>query len=317
MKLLFVSIVLVVSFLNLSAQNSRKIALLPIVSNGIDEASSITAESILRLELSKQPGVILTAENRTLRPFNAGLCIDEECAKLIGENLNVDQVVLSKLNRLGDKIIVQYLLVDILSGKNKLVEQTVALNLADLEPVMKRVAISIAKETPFSENVEVGNVVGKESIESSRRKSRYNFGMDFGYLFPQNGYEDDNKSLTINAYFDHEIQQYAVGLMAGARNGFAINIYGNYLFSNADICPYLGGSLGVHWVQHNDSRVISPGDNGLYNSAELSGNGIELGFKGGIRLLHTYNVQLFIGLEFIITFNDYEDRAVVFTIGIL
>lgn len=57
--------------------------------------------------------------------------------------------------------------------------------------------------------------MGQESIEEMRRKSRYNFGVGFGYLFPQNGYDDDRKSFTLNAYFDHEIKNYAVGLMAG------------------------------------------------------------------------------------------------------
>jgi TolB-like protein len=298
--------------------SQRDIAILPFISNGVDEASTITAESILRLELGKQKDVNLITEKRTLRPLNDEFCTDEECAKLIGEKLGVDQVVLCKLNLLGEKIIVQYFLVDVEKGDNVLAEQTTALNLDDLEPVMKRVAISIAKQSPFTSNVEVGNVVGNESIESLRRRSRYNFGVGFGYLFPQNGYDNDDKSFTINAYFDHEIDSYAVGLMAGARDGFAINIYGNYLFSNTDVCPYIGTSVGVHWVQHEENYGYYNTPNDVwYEPEEKSGNGIELGFKTGIRLLHTYNVQLFINLEFLMTFNDYDDKAIVFSIGIL
>ncbi len=182
---------------------------------------------------------------------------------------------------------------------------------------MKRVAISVAKKSPFKENSEVGNIVGNESLETLRRASRYNFGVDFGYLFSSKGYNNDDKSFTINAYFDHEIQDYSIGLMAGARNGFAINLYGNYLFSRTDVCPYLGTSLGFHWVQHDLYNDALLDEYGYYNEKDLESDGIELGLKTGIRILHTYNVQLFINFEFIMTFNDYNDKAFVFTIGIL
>jgi hypothetical protein len=92
----------------------------------------------------------------------------------------------------------------------------------------------------------------KNLLNHLRRAARYNFGLGFGYLFPIHGYDNDKKSFTINAYFDYEVPDYAVGLMIGARNGFAINLYGNYLFTKTDVCPYLGASLGFHWVAHND-----------------------------------------------------------------
>ena len=50
---------------------------------------------------------------------------------------------------------------------------------------------------------------------------------------------------------------------------------------------------------------------------ELRSDGIELSANTGIRVLHTYNFQMIFNLEFIYTMNDYNDRAVVFTIGIL
>jgi hypothetical protein len=214
---------------------------------------------------------------------------------------------------LGEKIIVQYILIDCGSGKNLLSEQTTALNVEDLEPVMKRVAISVSKGMPFNANQEVGTIVGKESIESLRRASRYNFGVGFGYLYPNAGYDEEvgknNRSFTVNGYFDYELQEdYAVGLMIGARKGFAINLYGNYLFSRTDVCPYLGGSLGFHWVAH---------ENWLFGNDNKNGDGIELGLEAGVRLFHTYNFQLFIKGEYIMTFNDYNDKAFVFTIGIL
>jgi len=297
-------------FIPVIAQDStvNKIALLPLISNGIDLASVQTAESILRMELSNASTMNIISEKKTLAILGNENCADEDCAKEIGEKLEAKQVLLCKLNPLGEKIIVQYVLVETSTGNNLLSERATATSLEDIDAVMKRVAISVAKQKPFNTNQEVGNIVGQESLESLRQKARYNFGVGFGYLFPSDGYDNDNKkSFTINGYFDYEIKDYAVGLMLGARKGFAINLYGNYLFTKSDFCPYAGGALGFHWVAHE----------GLLSDDGLDGDGIALGIQGGVRLFHTYNFQIFIQGEYIMTFNDYNDKAFVFTIGIL
>ena len=319
MKTLTTLLIVISIFISLKAQDTtvHKIAVLPIISNGIDPAYVQTSESILRMDLSNQKNLDVIIERKTLDALGDEGCADEECAKQVGEKLNVDRVLLCKLNPLGDKIIVQYILVETSTGKNLLSEQTTALNVEDLELVMKRVAVSVAKVAPFNANQEVGNIVGKESVETLRQASRYNFGVGFGYLFPQEGYDSDIKSFTINAYFDYEIQDYAVGLMLGARKGFAINLYGNYLFSKTNLCPYLGGALGFHWVTSHENHIIVDPYYDYINPAKKESDGIELGFETGLRIFHTYNFQMFIKMEYIMTFNDYNDKAIVFTIGIL
>ena len=319
MKTLATLLIVISTFISLKAQDTttHKIALLPIISNGIDPVSVQTAESLLRMDLGNQKNLDVIIERKTLDALGDEVCADEECAKQVGEKLDADRVLLCKLNPLGDKIIVQYILVETSTGKNLLSEQTTALSIEDLELVMKRVAISIAKVAPFNANQEVGNITEKESLESLRRASRFNFGVGFGYLFPQEGYDSDKKSFTLNGYFDYEIQDYAVGLMLGARKGFAINLYGNYLFTKTDLCPYLGGALGFHWVASHENQYIIDPYYDSYNSTEKESDGVELGFEAGIRIFHTYNVQFFIKCEYIMTFNDYDDKAIVFTIGIL
>ncbi len=310
MKTIMSSLLIFSLFASANAQETKssKIVLLPFISNGIEYNSVNTSESILRMELENKINLSVISEKKTLAALGNENCEDTECAKLIGEKLEADEVLICKLNPLGEKIIVQYQLVNTLTGKNILSERATAADVEDLDAVMKRVGISVANQTPFNKNQEVGNIVKQESIETLRQKASYNFGIGFGYLFPSEGYDGDmKKSFTINAYYDYEVKDFAVGLMLGARKGFAINIYGNYLFSKTDICPYLGTSLGFHWIAHQDFFVNSKKD----------GDGIELGLKGGVRLFHTYNFQLFIQGEYIITFNDYNDKAFVFTIGIL
>ena len=297
---------------------SGRIAILPFVSNGIDPVSVQTAELLLRMDLGKVSSMDIISEKKTQSAIGYNECTDDECAKDIGEKLNADEVLLCKLNPLGENIIVQYILIEMSTGKNILAEQATALSLEDLDAVMQRVALSVAKHTPFSANVEVGNVVAQETVEPSSRASRFNFGLGFGYLFPTEGYDNDDKSFTVNLYFDYEIKDVAVGLMLGARDGVAVALYGNYLFSKTDICPYLGAGLGFHWVDHDYSTPYDYNYNYYPTpNTDYDEDGIELGLGAGFRFLHTYNIQFFINVEYIITFNDFNDKSIVFTIGIL
>lgn len=249
MKKLITLLITLSFFISIKAQDttSNKIAVLPFTSNGIDLAFVQTAESIFRMELNKESTMSVISVKKTLAVHGSEDCNDEECAKKIGVKLNAKQVLICELNPLGEKIIVQYILVETSTGKSILSDRATSVGVEDLDAVMKRVAISVARQTPFDTNLEVGNIVKQESIESLRRAARYNFGVGFGYLFPSSGYDGDTKkSFTINGYFDYELQDYAVGLMIGARRGFAVNLYGNYLFSRTEVSPYFGGSLGFH-----------------------------------------------------------------------
>jgi hypothetical protein len=317
MKTILSILIILSIYISAKAQDTtlNRMVVLPFISNGIDPFSVQTSESILRMELSKHNNASIVSEKKTLAVIGNEGCTDEECAREIGQKLSSTEVLLCKLSPLGEKIIVQYILVETTTGKNILSESATAVNLEDLDAVMKRIAISVANQTPFKSNQEVGNIVKQETIIPLSQAARFNFGVGFGYLFPSEGYNDDKKSFTLNIYLDYEIQDYAVGMMAGARDGFAINLYGNYLFSRTDFCPYIGGTLGFHWVAHDELLLIDPYyENG---GSEKDADGIEVGVNAGIRLLHTYNIQLFLNVEYIVTFNDYKDKAIVFTIGIL
>ncbi len=310
-------VLLVVCLFFLTTKNFTQIktdsvyyALIPFYSIGLDEISVKTSESILRMELEKLGMNKLISENRTAGVVVEEKCVSIDCAVDLAKQLNADRVIFCRLTPLGEKIIVQYYLTDVKTHSNLLMEQTTAANIEDLENVMRRIAKSISTAKSFSESAEVGRITETETLESLRRKSKYNFGITFGYLFPQVGYDNDfEKTFVFNSHFDYELPDYAIGLMFGLRRGFAANIYGNYLFSKSDFCPYIGGSFGFHWVTHKD--------NIFYNNDKKSSDGFEIGLATGLRLFHTYDFQVVINVEYIITFNDYNDKAIVFTIGIL
>lgn len=299
-----------------TADNS--LAVLPFQSIGINDNDMLVAHSILRVEINKQSSFSLISEKETAAALAGEICADKDCAVEIGSKLKASAVLGGKLAALGEKIIVQYFLVDVALEKELLIDQLTVTDVEELEVVMKRIAISVSDLKSFKESAEVGAITQAESAEPLRRTSNKNFGLSFGYLYPQNGYDDVEKSFVLDVRFDYEMEEIAVGMLLGVHRGFTSNIYGSYLFSKSDICPYIGGGFGFHWVLHDSYFRYNYGmDNNIYSSDKLHGDGFELVLNGGVRLFHTYNFQIIINLEYSFTFNDYDDRALILTIGLL
>jgi hypothetical protein len=301
------------------SQNSESsgIAVLPFYSNGIEQVYIETAETILHVEITKLSRMKVISARRVNDALSDDDCLDAECAAEVGKKVNAKQVLGVRLSSLGEKIITQYFLVDGSTGRELLIDQVTSTSIEELETVMKRIAKSVVEIKPVSENVEVGTILESESEEPLRRSSRKNVGLSFGYLYPQNGYDDGDRSFVANLHLDYEMEEAAVGMLLGIRKGFAINIYGVYLFSKTDFCPFVGGAFGFHWITHdffNGSYYI----NNVYADREdKRADGFEITANAGMRILHTYNFQILVNLEFIYTLNDYDDTAIVFTIGIL
>ena len=314
---LFFSIIFFLGYINVSAQDTAaiKIAVLPLSSNGIDTISVQTVQSILELALAKQVKANVISSGQLKESTTAVECMDSKCAEEIGKKVGADRVLGCKLSVLGNKIVVQYFVVDVNSGKDLLLDQVTALNVEDLQPVMERIAMSAVKLSSISDNAEVGKIYQGESEESLRRSSRKNIGISFGYLYPQNGYDNVDKSFIVDLHLDYELEEYAVGMLLAVRKGFAMNIYGDYLFSKKDICPYIGGAFGFHWISHSDPNYYNYGNSIQQN--DKSTDGFELSLNTGLRILHTYNFQIVVELGYTFSFNDYNDQAIVFTIGIL
>jgi hypothetical protein len=305
-----------VPFINCLAQETApsRIVILPLHSNGIDSIYIQTAESILRTEIGKLSPMDIVSTRHTMETLNGETCTESDCAIDIGKKLNATQVLGCRLSALGEKIIVQYFLVDIPSSRTLLMDQVTASNVEDLEVLMKRLARSVVNVEPIEKTAQVGEVLVSESIEPARRASRTNAGLSFGYLYPQAGYDNNDRSFVMDGRLDYEINDFAAGIMAGIRKGFAMNLYGSYLFSRTDICPYIGGSFGFHWVSHEHPYAYA---NGSYTQDNRKSDGFELAGQTGLRILHTYNFQMIFQLEYIYTMNDYNDGAIVFTLGIL
>ncbi len=292
--------------IQVSDLSAETIAVLPFYSLGIDDISIQTAESILKNEIQKLNSIQTISQDKTIAAIAGKQCTETECAVEIGKELDADLILITNLSRLGEKIIIQYNLIDVNMSQSIVLDNTSSNTIEDLEVVMKRIAISIVSKKSMEETVEVGAIMEKEEDIPRRRSARRSWGVSFGYLYPQNGYESVNdRSFTIDFRSSYEVKNIAVGLQLASRYGFASNIFASYLFSKKDICPYAGGALGFHWVSHN------------YSSENMRGDGLEIILNAGIRAFRTYDFHVMFNIDYAITFNDYDDRALIITIGLL
>ncbi|MBT3756228.1 MAG: hypothetical protein HOG24_08125 [Candidatus Cloacimonetes bacterium] len=304
MKNLLILSIMILTLLTFGNLTAQTIAVLPFYSLGIDEISIQTSESILKNELQKLSPIRITPQEKIIAILEDSPCTEVTCAAAIGKETNSDMVLITSLSKLGEKIVIQYNLVDVNAETSIVVDNTTSKSVEDLEVVMKRIAKSVIEQKPLEKTVEVGSVMEMEDDIPKRRNARKFLGLSFGYLYPQKGYGGvDHRSFAADLRSGYEVKNIAVGLQMAAHYGFAANIYASYLFTKTDFCPYVGGAFGFHWVAHSDRN--------------LRGDGFEFIANAGIRAFRTYNFQIILNIDYAITANDFNDQALIFTIGLL
>jgi len=302
-KLYILLMIAAVSLSFLSA--AGRIAILPIHSLGMDKYSTRTAENILIQEISMLTPMQVISRQEIDRAMNDSVCSDAGCAANIGEKVGADQAVLCTMSILGEKIIVQYLAIDVAKKQTIIGDSVTADSVESLDTIMKRIASSIVNQTSISESAEVGSIIEKENDNMFRRREARSYtGVSFGYMYPQHGYGDVDRSLTLDFRKGYDMEDFFVGMQMATRKGISANIFTDYLMSRGDFCPYIGAGLGFHWVAHSGKD-------------DLRNDGFEMLLSMGVRAFRTYNFQILANLDYTVTFNDYNDKAVIFTIGLL
>lgn len=314
---LILPLIFINQFLFGQKESDSKIAILPFASVGVDESTVQSAQAILRLEIDAASNWSIIPESEVREAMGDQLCSEVDCAVKIGNSVGASKVLICNLTGLGEKILVHYSLVDMASGMAVLKDKATALFVEDLDAVLKRVAVSVSGTKPIQRTAQVDNITADESLEPLRRGANNVSGFTFGYLFPQEGYDNDDRSFTFDFRVAHEVEPFEIGMLLAVRKGFAMNVFGNYLFTRKDICPYLGGAFGFHWVKHDPEFEYYDPQTGSYRQEKRHSDGFEITVNGGVKLFRTYNFQILINFAYLVTFNDYDDRAIVFTFGLV
>ncbi len=257
------SVVFIIQISSFLVAQQSTLAVLPFHAADIDQASAATTHQLLKQEILKYNTYTLVSDTRISEFIDSSGCSEIDCAFNIGQSLNAGKVLFGAFNRLGDKIIVQYTLADVASQRILLTDNITALYIEDLDVVVKRIAASVVKQQPVEKTVEVGLVTEQESWEPRSRKFRGSWGISYGYLYPTNGFDDEDRVVAFDFRRIYESRDFAITGLFGIRKGIALNVGALYLFSPKDFTPYLGGGVGVHFVKH-DYRFENYDENGFY-----------------------------------------------------
>ena len=287
------------------AQDRETMAVLPFSSPGLDRDSARTTYFLLTQEITKLEKYVLIGEERIFDVMESPTCAGIVCALEAGRMLDADKVVYGSMNKLGDKVIFQYTLVDVAGEHIIFTDNMTALEIEEFDTITKRVASQIVNLTPAKDSVEIGLVTKREMEQPEMRTAIPSGGISFGYLYPTAGYDASEKIFALDFRSMYETQNFAVHGIFGIRDGIVLNIGANYLFSRKDLCPYLGGAFGFHWVSHDWD-----------DPEERRSDGFEVIASTGIMAFRTYNFRVMMNLDYSITFNDYDDQAIVLTLGI-
>ena len=290
-----------------------RLAVLPLGGRGADVSTQETVYQLLvsQITQSKKYDVVPQSEIEPFLPESG--CMEAACAAEIGAQVKASKVVYGSLNSLGEKIIFQYAVVDVSSGKTVLSDELSAMQVEDLDQVSKRVAASIVQETPVEKTVEVGLVTEQETQEARSRKANSTWGIGFGYIYPQKGYDDKDRIFVWDFRSFYELRHVTVDAVLGIREGVALNIGFLYLMSPKDFSPFIGAGVGFHAVSHESAYDQYAYDHDSHTTSD----GFEFLFKGGFLTFRTYDFRVVATVEYSITLNDYDDQGIVVTIGIM
>lgn len=313
----FVILLLLLFNTGFSQQIKTRFAIAPFLNNGLEPSVVNTIETLFRLEFQKYDTITVISHEATSTVFANKNCFEKECAIAIGKELKADMIVICQLLILGQKIVVQYSCYNVQKEITTINDQVNSANVEDLDMVMKRVVQSILSSVTYSKTAEVGNITEDEKKEILSRSTRKFYNFNFGYLFPDRGYSTNERSFSMDFRAGGEIDNYDYGIQLLARDGFGVNIFGSYLITKKDVCPYLGAGVGFHWILKEQAEIQYNTNGNVVSRKDKKGDGIELLLNGGLRLFHTYNFRIIINMSYAFTFNDFNSRGYTFTVGFL
>ncbi len=262
---------------------------------------------------------------------SAHRCADKDCALRLAQTDGADEVLFSTVKRLGSKWIFSSTMVDAKSG-TAFNQRGTAQNLEDLEPVTRRVSDALLAGKTTEEVASLDNITDKEeNTEPTRRKSLFTTGLSIGYLYPTGGsYSrlrlNENSGFGSNStYAQHQDYSQLIRLawlnswefrenvMLSFDGIFAppidfggdINI--QYMFRKTDITPFVGGGVGIHYINDQDDTVNT--------SKRNSGPSVDI--QGGMMFFRTYDIHLVTRAQYQVIFNSGTDNNLSFDVGVV
>ena len=237
-------------------------------------------------------------------------CIDDKCALDELSKTNNDQVVYTRLQKLGSKIIFSASILDI---NTSFASKATAMNVEDMERVALRISKSIALRETLEEVADIDNIIEEEEEEPVRRKILGRFGFSMGVLYPlgnsfsynystQNE-NNENVNLKIGVHWYSEFKNNTAFLGEGEIYRNTMGVSASLLkFTNIkDTSPFYGAGVAIYAYDNTSSE---------------SKTAIGINIQGGALLYRTYNFNIFTKAKYIHMFSSSHDHGIVLDIGI-
>lgn len=276
-----------------AALSDTKIAVFRFEPIGVDETTSKIAAELLRGELSSKDGFYAIV--------GEDVCKTPQEASRLGKQLTADKAVIGSLSGLGAKIVVRASLIDIETANVEFEDQIVSATIDDLDMVMKRLALGLIQKKKYQETAEVEAIIEKETEEPRRRRTFFSKGGTVGYLLPTGDSFGGSGSMTIVEGLGwYETPDFTAEAVLGtALSGDASYFYWDIgllrFLSRSDFAPYLGGSVGIHWVSVD-----------YFNE---SNDGLGLSAVGGLVGFRTYDFRLIVKAKYSVIFAEIGDQS--------
>jgi len=235
------------------ASAAGSVVVLPATGSNIHPGHLAAATDVLRVQLERVGYVLLpapadasTAQEPT--PAQAG-----DAAARAGASL----AITLRIARLGTNAVARigaYLP----DGKLVRSDELTAASPEDLEPVLRRLALSIATGRSAKELAELETVTEREADPYLKYVATHLFGIKLGAFFVQDRADPGLTSATLNGggiFWMYDARWYIAEVALDLQKGegdslFSIGIGAYYPFTRGNYAPYLGGGLAYTWADH-------------------------------------------------------------------
>lgn len=303
---LFVAFVMV-SLMEANAQTKERLVVLPFSTGGVDSVSARTLTSLLRNEIESLNKYEVVETGLT----PATECQDISCAADVAKTVKASRVVYGSFSRLGSTIIMEYTLADAGARKRIYSDTKSAPSVENLQYSIGSIARSIVQEKQVSETPQTGNAVTPNRV-MNRRYDTVSIGGGVGQMYPQHGYPGASKPFVVDTRMALEYPNYSLNLLASIRYGLLLNFGATFYPVNAAVSPYVGGGLGYHLVLGglDNSTSGSTSDN-------VDDSGFDAMLSFGIMFMRRSTIRFYVNGDYMYTFNNFDDKALVVTLGIV
>ncbi len=312
---LFLSILTLLCIVSITqrvaAQDRTRLAVLPFEAPDLDARTANTLMTLLINDL-EQAGTLTIIPPRAVPGGGCGL---KTCAAALGRDANATHALALNLLTLGDKWIVQYLVVNVITEDVTLTDRVDAPSLENMDEVMGRIAASVLQNRSMAATLRSDNILESEVEPNRLRRGNAFGGFTYGLVrsFDEDTCRNDDR-IDLCDFYDPpnimiayrrglELNDGFAGIEFGFRGGFMTNLFGAYLLSRTDISPYIGGGLGFRWP--NERFEDEPR------------GAIDMQISAGMMLFRTYRFRLYVQGAIAKTLQSDEPAMGVITIGYL